>query len=239
MKGDFSRFTFDPAKHYSAVLQQQGRVQLDADWNEQTEIEARRARLLALDLIGPAGAPEGNAGFEISPLPSGDLAVSAGRMYVGGALCELSESTTYLVYLDVWDRHVTAVEDPSIREVALGGSDTATRVQTVWQVRVLPPAADWPPHRGAGLMAASVEYEGVENQLYRVEIHDGGEDGAATFKWSRDNGSVVFPVSELTSAGGRWEAVVEPAGRALDTFLTTGDWVEALGDETELPPEAE
>ena len=35
MKGDFSRETFDRARHYSAVLLQQGRVQLDADWNEQ------------------------------------------------------------------------------------------------------------------------------------------------------------------------------------------------------------
>ena len=30
MKGDFSRITFDPKKHYSRVLMQQGRVQLDA-----------------------------------------------------------------------------------------------------------------------------------------------------------------------------------------------------------------
>ena len=38
MRGDFSRDTFDPVKHFSRVLQQQGRVQLDADWNEQTAI---------------------------------------------------------------------------------------------------------------------------------------------------------------------------------------------------------
>jgi hypothetical protein len=35
VKGDFSRDTFDAAKHYTAVLMQQSRVQLDADWNEQ------------------------------------------------------------------------------------------------------------------------------------------------------------------------------------------------------------
>jgi hypothetical protein len=38
MKGDFSRDSFDPVKHFSRVLQQQGRVQLDADWNEQAAI---------------------------------------------------------------------------------------------------------------------------------------------------------------------------------------------------------
>ena len=36
MKGDFSRDTFDENKNYSSVLMQQGRVMLDADWNEQT-----------------------------------------------------------------------------------------------------------------------------------------------------------------------------------------------------------
>ena len=38
MKGDFTRDTFDAAKHFSRVLMQQGQVQLDADWNEQTSI---------------------------------------------------------------------------------------------------------------------------------------------------------------------------------------------------------
>ena len=38
MKGDFSRDTFDPAKQFTRVLMQQGRVQLDADWNEQIAI---------------------------------------------------------------------------------------------------------------------------------------------------------------------------------------------------------
>ena len=40
MKGDYSRDTFDPAKHFTRVLMQQGRVQLDADWNEQAALSA-------------------------------------------------------------------------------------------------------------------------------------------------------------------------------------------------------
>ena len=43
----------------------------------------------------------------------------------------------YLIYLKAWERHVTAVEDGSIREEALGGADTTTRSQVVWQVRAL------------------------------------------------------------------------------------------------------
>ena len=53
MKGDFSRNTFDPRKHFTRVLMQQGRVQLDADWNEQAAILLHYVRTLAADLIGP------------------------------------------------------------------------------------------------------------------------------------------------------------------------------------------
>ncbi len=47
MKGDFSRLTFDPRKNFSSVLMQQGRVQLDADWNEQGAILLHYVRTLA------------------------------------------------------------------------------------------------------------------------------------------------------------------------------------------------
>ena len=35
MNGDISRDTFDARKRYAGVVMQQGRVLLDADWNEQ------------------------------------------------------------------------------------------------------------------------------------------------------------------------------------------------------------
>jgi Family of unknown function (DUF6519) len=50
MRGDFSRRTFRAARHYTGVLLQQGRVSLDADFNEQVEIERHRRRMLARDL---------------------------------------------------------------------------------------------------------------------------------------------------------------------------------------------
>ena len=41
-------------------------------------------------------------------------------------------------------------------------------------------------------------YRGLENQLYRVEIHDPGQPGgAATFKWSRENASVGSRVASM------------------------------------------
>ena len=42
---------------------QQGRVQLDADWNEQADILLHYLRTLAADLIGPFGGPQGRPGL--------------------------------------------------------------------------------------------------------------------------------------------------------------------------------
>ncbi|MDN5940280.1 MAG: DUF6519 domain-containing protein [Nitrospira sp.] len=155
MKGDFSRETFDSVKHFSRVFQQQGRVQLDADWNEQTAIVLHYLRTLAADLIGPFAGPQGVSGFEITAPTIDDFTIGKGRYYVDGILCENEQATSYkaqkdfpnlhenreagteyLVYLDVWERHITALEDDYIREKALGGSDTATRTQVVWQVKI-------------------------------------------------------------------------------------------------------
>ena len=71
MHADLSRLTFRPDRHYSAVIAQQGRVQLDADANEQTAIQLHQARTLAADLIGQHGGPRGAAGFESSTWAAG------------------------------------------------------------------------------------------------------------------------------------------------------------------------
>ena len=90
MKGDFSRNTFDQAKHFTRVLMQQGRAQLDADSNEQTAILLHYLRTLAADLIGPFAGPAGaDWGFEITPGEGkGDFSIGQGRYYVDGILCE-------------------------------------------------------------------------------------------------------------------------------------------------------
>jgi hypothetical protein len=63
MSGDFSRFTFEPNKHYSKVLMQQGRVILDADWNEMQSIISQHNQLLTNDLVGEAAYPADNPAF--------------------------------------------------------------------------------------------------------------------------------------------------------------------------------
>jgi hypothetical protein len=44
---------------------------------------------------------------------------------------------TFVAYLNVWQREVTALDDLHIREVALGGPDTGTRLKNVWQLQLL------------------------------------------------------------------------------------------------------
>lgn len=163
MKSDITRDTFVAGKHFSRVIRQQGRVDLDADTNEQTSILLHYLRTLALDLIGPYAAPVMAAGFRLSKDSNDSLSISAGRYYVDGYLVENETSCLYTeqpnnplpnddafakalvdkldalywVYLDVWERHITAIEDDSIREKALGGPDTCSRAQVAWQVRAL------------------------------------------------------------------------------------------------------
>lgn len=277
MKGDFTRFSFDPSKRYTQVLKQQGRVDLDADWNEFGDILDYLDRTTRIDVIGKCGVPIHAPGFGISYSGGVDLDISAGRMYVAGILAELGAPTTYLtqpdlpnpppiapivngrrdlVFIDVWERHITAIEDPAIREVALLGPDTTTRVKTIAQVRIaqgIPDGVDCPnaplPAPSGGRLTSSVVpvppsddpcliaptggYKGLENRLYRVEIHDPGALGTATFKWSRDNGSVVFSVTEFP-AGEPTKLRLSRLGRDEVLALHFGDWVEVLGDESEL-----
>lgn len=199
-----------------------------------------------------------------------------------------------LVYLDVWERHLTYIEVESadgsvisIREVALGGPDTATRAQVVWQVKAtnkmsdennIPDALDdqtwrnwvegqwsewikkWQPTNRGQLKAKGKEdgkkdtdpcitspeasYRGAENQLYRVEIHRSGtawngEESsatAATFEWSRDNGSVTFPIRRLTTDSDSKTTTIalEHLGRDDRYGLVEGNWVEIQDDDSAL-----
>ncbi|GLF93116.1 DUF6519 domain-containing protein [Streptomyces yaizuensis] len=316
MHADLSRVTFRPDRPYAAVIAQQGRVQLDADANEQAAIQLVTARRVAADLIGPHGGPAGATGFAVGfegrSRELDDLTIGGGRYYVAGipldatrplpgtpvpdaghapgeggtapasdaaprtwtywdqpdahrdpecAADRLPTTFPYLVHLTVWERSVTAVEDPLLREVGLGPAvaDTSARIRTVWQVlplageelgvedgagpdRVRAAFADWSARQAStARLAARTErpdhadddpcalppesrYRGPENQLYRVEIHEGGQAGEATFKWSRENGSVALAVECLD---GTWAELASLGGDDR-LGLQVGDWVEPL-----------
>lgn len=309
MHGDFSRLTFDPRKHYHSVRMQQGRVQMDADWNEQIDILNHYLETQIRDLLGASGAMIATAGFQIevidrapqrstiSPEPEEqiayqehnkilqDLLIKRGNYYVDGLLCENEQDVLFsaqpyypsaqipanptewsIVYLDVWQRHITVFEDASLREVALGGPDTTTRTQIIWQVKGLPVV-----HRhsheffGRGRNVTSEEVvklpewrelihtqikkpelaarhipnsSTLDNQLYRVEIHH-INNNKATFKWSRENGSIVFEVEKILSyeknEHGFAQSVVTLNNSGQDmTQLRKGDWVEFVHNDVTL-----
>jgi Family of unknown function (DUF6519) len=76
----------------------------------------------------------------------------------------------------------------------------------------------------------SASFRGEENQLYRVEINSGGPAGEATFKWSRDNGSVAFAIESVAGA----DVVVRSLGRDSRLGLGIGNWVEVSDDAVAL-----
>jgi Family of unknown function (DUF6519) len=66
--GDFSRFPQSPTARFEAVLMQQGRVQLDADWNAQAEFSQQLTARAISDLLGGNGAPAAAPGFAVYPV---------------------------------------------------------------------------------------------------------------------------------------------------------------------------
>lgn len=97
MAGDFSRNTFDAKKHYSGVLMQQGRVQLDADWNEQLAIQHYRAHTETKDVVGACGVPKKGDSFKITAASDdSNINIAPGHIWVGGLLCQLDGAASYV-----------------------------------------------------------------------------------------------------------------------------------------------
>lgn len=97
MSGDYSRERFDADADVSGVRMQQGRVQLDSDWNEWVSVVDRRFRAETTDLVGlepdadfqgvavyPRNTPDA---FAITTA-AGAITIGRGRMYVDGLLAE-------------------------------------------------------------------------------------------------------------------------------------------------------
>ena len=302
MKGDFSRLRFAPQKNYTSVLQQQGRVSLDSDANEQQLIDEHLRTTEAIDIIGHRGGPKFDEGFEITIQNGNSLQIGAGRYYVEGLLVENDAPLAYSqqaylvdpsptdqqilaslvnggvsqiqVYLQVWRRLVTELDDCCLREPAIGQADTTARLQTVWRVVAEAPASGLNQLQNqastTGLLPAntccesmrpttptpirgklnastggasddcscqptpSAGYRGLENQLYRVEIHQTGDLASATFKWSRENASVVVGITQISNNN----VYVDSLGPDTNLGFSIGQWVEITSDAEEFgqPP---
>ncbi len=172
-----------------------------------------------------------------------------------------SDDAIDLLYLDVWQREVTVFEDEALREVALNGPDTAARIQTAWQVKVMrgadegscsepPPAWDELVKPSTGRLSTHTTalvatpgpciinpqggYSGCENRLYRVEIHKASPN--AQFKWSRDNASLIAKVSDVKkgASADQWLITVASSGRDAWKRFEVGDHLELLDDDIEF-----
>ncbi|MGV8845339.1 DUF6519 domain-containing protein [Tessaracoccus sp.] len=173
------------------------------------------------------------------------------------------DGTRYALYLDVWEHEVTADEAPVLRESALGGPDTTTRAQTIWQVRWEQlsgatqcsdlHAAGWLARTPRTLVAAlrpadddSVPcristtggYQRLENQLYRVQIHDAGDDSSPpTFLWSRENASIGSSLLSITNSvlpGVDAVLRLDRVGRDEELSIRQGDLVEITSADRAL-----
>jgi Family of unknown function (DUF6519) len=163
MASDRARVSYDASRKWRGVIGQQGRVTVEADWNEAAMIGEERDRQVALDVIGPVGTP--NRGYAVtttrprregSGSPPRDLTIGPGTLYLGGERLDLAEKVRYraqpdwldhstdpmwraerarhdgdprreLVYLLAAAQEISAVEDPALADVALGGPDTMQR----------------------------------------------------------------------------------------------------------------
>jgi len=171
----------------------------------------------------------------------------------------------HLVYIDVWDREVTHIERPDLVEIAVGvetsaRTQTVWQVRVLdpdagnatcetpdadvngWSSLIAPSTGrlttdtfDVPPEDDPCELPPTGGYRGRENQTYRVEIHDPGQPGTATFKWSRENGSVASRVASMVSGT---ELELQSLGRDDLLRFNTGDWVEITDDVREFSQRA-
>ncbi|HTJ27966.1 MAG TPA: DUF6519 domain-containing protein [Candidatus Limnocylindria bacterium] len=210
------------------------------------------------------------------------LCVGPGRCYVDGRLCEAethrvlpidegaarrtAAAAKYpnmlLAYVDVWERYVSAYEDPALRDVALGGLDTTGRMRTIAQVGLtVPDEFDLDEisssERDRGEIAVDAG-SGIlqDNLLYRFEVHepgfaareDEGDDAiAATLRYAGDRSSnagatLVVPNGAGWSTGQYLQIVQPPGigallqivGAADDAVAETGASFAVAGAPAEL-----
>lgn len=136
----------------------------------------------------------------------------------------------------VWQVKLHAVE----RALAASGATCANAVQNDagWAAMIAPAASrlssgtvELDDEPNPCLIPPGVGYKGLENQLYRVQIHRGGRAGEATFKWSRDNASVASRVARIVDAT---HVIVDSTGKDGVLRFSDGDWIEFVDEADEL-----
>ncbi|MCG8552072.1 MAG: DUF4815 domain-containing protein, partial [Desulfobacterales bacterium] len=214
MKIEISGNGFCEDKQFSGVYLQQGRMLLDADWNEQVDISKDALKGAMADVIGSGIPRDGGVTVDTNGR------ISKGLFYANGERVELKSTVDLLkslpavpsnqelvFYADIFEREITAIEDPDICDPALYGADTCTRTQKVVQSRWIKKSLfSGLPQTGKSLCRIR-RISKMDPCLFRLEIHDINLlKKSVTLKWSFENGAEQYRAEEYPKdfAAGNW-----------------------------------
>ncbi len=215
MKGQLSRRSHNSASNYTGVLQQQGRMLTDADWNELVEV-VQEWRQRALKATVGSGVPREGGMMEIwDERPSiGKVDISArpreGAVIVDGVQAYVSSAdptrdfnynnqrdftsppelsgNKATFYVDVWERLVIGLQDSALIDPALHGADTCVRTQVLAQLKWCADPAFLDPANGLNPQVGNAELDLTAKEV-RVD-----EDDTCTEETSisRELGNYLF-----------------------------------------------
>jgi len=190
MGSDRARVSYDPSRQWRGVISQQGRVTLEADWNEAAAIASEEDREQLLDVVGPSGTPD--QGYQVTAIKEADgkatggLMVGKGTVYVGGERMELETEREYAKQPDWVD---------------------ANRNDPLW-VKQMPPASEGDVDEAVYLLLREQEVGAVEDPAL-LDMALGGPDTSERLRilqrivrQSSKQGSCSGALSELEK---RWK----------------------------------
>lgn len=137
MKGDFSKWEFDPRRNFNGVLHQQGKVLLDSDWNAQTRITVDWQDQAARDLIGsgvaavPASDPDSFKviGALVNAAGQVEVTLNPGKLWADGLPVFLPEPPDPAAAVS---RIATYLQDPPANKPIAAGVRDALILE-VWR----------------------------------------------------------------------------------------------------------
>ena len=160
MKGSNSRFSHRPGRRYSNAANIQGGMVTDADLTEAGQLHQARDEAQNLITVG-SGSParDGIVRFEkddvtlqqgwvVAEGKQGRLVAASGDATLDGAALFKAQADVpdgpelpdgkVLLYADLWERPVFALQDPYLADAGLHGAETSYRTRTMVQIKALP-----------------------------------------------------------------------------------------------------
>jgi hypothetical protein len=279
MKGQISRDSHRPDRRFSGVYHVQGAMVTDADLDECTDLAKDRTDALGNHAIRD-GVPARGGAVVIS---GSGVALGEGVIYadgVRGILAAAGVTSTgpldifeqqadlplgpalpaaaQIIYADIWERPVFALEDPYLADSGLHGAETTYRSRTMTQIKAAPLAAaaaieqgsgDFPQIGDAVLAVAPRDPQStidecdpcaevvaaeqtIANALFRLEVVQVDGTSSAPSRvhlaWSAENGAAIAPASVSPEE-------FERAGAAYEFFSKiTESYMGAFADPADL-----